>query len=402
MKSPEGFTGVKSFRLTFWKLVFFFLMAAGVYATFVRFTKGLGASTNLTDQFPWGIWISFDVLCGVMLAAGGFTLTAAVHIFNIKRMHSIIRPTILTAFLGYGLVCMALMYDLGKPYNIWHPLIMRNPHSVMFEVAYCVMLYTTVLALEFSPIVLERFGLHRPLKIVKTILIPLVITGVILSTLHQSSLGTLYLIVPEKLHPFWYSPLLPAFFFLSAIAVGLAMTIFESSLSSRHFGLQLELPVLQELGRVLVVVLGIYAILRFEDLAHRGVLRLTVQPGYEMYLFWLEIALAIILPLALLLQSRVRSSPTGLYWSAVLVVLGFITNRMNVSITGFEGSTGVRYFPKWSELAVTGMIIGAGFALFGLAVKYLPIFPREHVMEEPETEAGLVPVVSPVPENAGD
>jgi len=391
------------FRPTFWKLVFLLLMAGGLYATFLRFTQGLGASTHLTDKFPWGIWISFDVLCGVMLAAGGFTLTAAVHILNIKRMHSIIRPTILTAFLGYLLVCMALMYDLGKPYNIWHPLIMRNPHSVMFEVAYCVMLYTTVLSLEFSPIVLERFGLQKALKVVHAILIPLVICGVILSTLHQSSLGTLYLIVPEKLHPFWYSPFLPVFFFLSAIAVGLAMTIFESSMSSRHFGLQLELPVLQELGRVLVVVLGIYAILRFEDLARRGVLPLTVQPGYEMYLFWLEITLALILPLVLLLQFRVRSSPTGLYWSAVLVVLGFITNRMNVSITGFEGSTGVRYFPKWSELAVTGMIIAAGFALFGLAVKYLPIFPREHLVEERRAELNpLESLAPPVLEHAGD
>src|SRR5579862_9613113 len=317
-----------TFKLTSWKLVFLFLMAGGAYATFIRFTQGLGASTHLNDQFPWGIWISFDVLCGVMLAAGGFTLTAAVHILNIKRLHSIIRPTILTAFLGYILVCAALMYDLGKPYNIWHPLIMRNPHSVMFEVAYCVMLYTTVLALEFSPIVLERFNMQKPLKVVRTILIPLVIFGVILSTLHQSSLGTLYLIVPEKLHPFWYSPLLPLFFFLSAIAVGLAMTIFESSLSSKHFGLQLELPVLQELGRVLVVVLGVYAILRFEDLANRGVLRLTLKPGYEMYLFWLEISLAIILPLALLLQLRVRSSANGLYFAVVLVALRFITNRI--------------------------------------------------------------------------
>ena len=366
-----------TFRLTFWKLVFAVLMAAGLYATFIRFTQGLGASTHLNDQFPWGIWISFDVLCGVMLAAGGFTLTAAVHILNIKRLHSIIRPTILTAFLGYILVCAALMYDLGKPYNIWHPLIMRNPHSVMFEVAYCVMLYTTVLALEFSPIVLERFHLEKPLKVVKAILIPLVICGVILSTLHQSSLGTLYLIVPEKLHPFWYSPLLPVFFFLSAIAVGLAMTIFESSMSSKHFGLQLELPVLQELGRVLVVVLGVYAILRLEDLWNRGALKLAFHRGYETYLFWLEILLAIILPLALLVQRRVRNNANGLYFAAVLVVLGFITNRMNVSITGFEGSTGVRYFPKWSELAVTGMIIAIGFALFGLAVKYLPIFPRE-------------------------
>ncbi|MGC2447167.1 MAG: Ni/Fe-hydrogenase cytochrome b subunit [Candidatus Sulfotelmatobacter sp.] len=391
------------FRITFWKLVFLFLMAAGLYATFIRFTQGLGASTHLSDQFPWGIWISFDVLCGVMLAAGGFTLTATVHILNIKRMHSIIRPTILTAFLGYVLVCMALMYDLGKPYNIWHPLIMRNPHSVMFEVAYCVMLYTTVLALEFSPIVLEKFNLQRPLKIVKKILIPLVICGVILSTLHQSSLGTLYLIMPEKLHPFWYSPLLPLFFFLSAIAVGLAMTIFESSLSSKHFGLQLELPVLQELGRVLVVVLGVYGILRLEDLANRGALKLAFHPGYETYLFWLEMMLSIILPLILLSQRRVRSSPQGLYLSAVLVVLGFITNRMNVSITGFEGSTGVHYFPKWSELAVTGMIIGAGFALFGMAVKYLPIFPKEELATEAATapEAG-VPVTSAVLEHAGD
>jgi Ni/Fe-hydrogenase subunit HybB-like protein len=390
------------FRLTFWKVVLFFLMAAGLYATLIRFTQGLGASTHLSDQFPWGIWISFDVLCGVMLAAGGFTLTATVHIFNLERMHSIIRPTILTAFLGYLLVCFALMYDLGKPYNIWHPLIMRNPHSVMFEVAYCVMLYTTVLALEFSPIVLERFNLEKPLKVVRAILIPLVILGVILSTLHQSSLGTLYLIVPEKLHPFWYSPLLPVFFFLSAIAVGLAMTIFESSQSAKHFGLQLELPVLQELGRVLVVVLWLYAILRFEDLAHRSVLRMMVQPGYEMYLLWLELMLALILPLILLSQRRVRTSPNGLYWSAVLVVLGFITNRMNVSITGMEASSGVRYFPKWSEMAVTGMIIGGGFALFALAVKYLPIFSAEHAAEFEAEASTAVPDAEPVLENAGD
>lgn len=392
-----------TFRLTFWKLVFAILMAAGLYATFIRFTQGLGASTHLNDQFPWGIWISFDVLCGVMLAAGGFTLTAAVHILNIKRLHSIIRPTILTAFLGYILVCAALMYDLGKPYNIWHPLIMRNPHSVMFEVAYCVMLYTTVLALEFSPIVLERFHLEKPLKVVKAILIPLVICGVILSTLHQSSLGTLYLIVPEKLHPFWYSPLLPVFFFLSAIAVGLAMTIFESSMSSKHFGLQLELPVLRELGRVLVVVLGVYGILRLEDLWNRGALKLAFHRSYETFLFWLEILLAIILPLVLLVQRRVRNSANGLYFAAVLVVLGFITNRMNVSITGFEGSTGVRYFPKWSELAVTGMIIAMGFALFGLAVKYLPIFPREEVVPEqvPEPDSAVA-VGSAVLEHAGD
>jgi Ni/Fe-hydrogenase subunit HybB-like protein len=388
-------------KLTFWKVIFLFLVAAGFYATVVRFTQGLGASTHLTDQFPWGIWIGFDVLCGVMLAAGGFTLTATVHILNIKRMHSIVRPTVLTAFLGYVLVCVALMYDLGKPYNIWHPLIMRNPHSVMFEVAWCVMLYTTVLTLEFSPVVLERFGLHKPLKIIHGVLVPLVIFGVILSTLHQSSLGSLYLIMPEKLHPFWYSPLLPGFFFLSAIAVGLAMTIFESSMSSKHFGRQLELPILQELGRVLLVVLCVYGVLRFEDLLHRGVLKLALQPGYEMYLFWLEISLALILPILLLLQPKVRTSPGGLYLVAVMVVLGFITNRLNVSITGMEGAAGTHYIPKWTELAVTGAIIAVGFALFGLATKYLPIFPEEHSQAEAHFEAATAPADA-VFSHAGD
>src|SRR6516225_10346713 len=309
-------------RFTFWKAVFLFIMAAGVYATWVRFRHGLGASTNLSDQFPWGLWIGFDVMCGVMLAAGGFTLTAAVEILNIKGWHSIMRPTIVTAFMGYLLVCAALMYDLGLPWNIWHPLIMRNPHSVMFEVAYCVMLYTTVLALEFSPIVFEHLGWTWALKAVRSVMIVFVILGVLLSTLHQSSLGTLYLIMPNKLHPFWYSPLLPVFFFLSAIAVGLAMTIFESSMSAKHFGRQLELPIIQELGRVLLVVLGVYGILRLEDLWNRGALKLAFHPGYETSLFWLEISLAIILPLILLSQPRVRNSPNGLYFSAVLVVLG--------------------------------------------------------------------------------
>lgn len=390
------------FKFTFWKLVFAVIMIAGIYATAVRFALGLGASTNLSDQFPWGIWVGFDVLCGVMLAAGGFTLTAAVHIFNIKRWHSIVRPTVLTAFLGYSLVSLALMFDLGRPYRIWHPLVMRNPHSVMFEVAYCVMLYTTVLSLEFSPIVLERFKMEKALKVVKVFLIPLVIFGVILSTLHQSSLGTVYLIMPTKLHAFWYSPLLPAFFYISAIAVGLAMTIFESSMSSKYFGRQLELPILRELGRVLWVVLWVYTILRFEDLLHRGMLKQMLVPSYEMYLFWLEVMLAMVVPIVLLSFRKLRNSPGGLYFIAILVVLGFITNRLNVSITGMETSAGLHYVPKWTEYAITAMIVAGGFALFGLAVKYLPIFPDEKEHEAAVLEPPQVPVTASVMTNAGD
>jgi Ni/Fe-hydrogenase subunit HybB-like protein len=389
------------FRFTFWKLVLIFFMVIGAYSTWIRFRYGLGASTNLTDQFPWGLWVGFDVLCGVMLAAGGFTLTAAVHIFNIKRLHAIVRPTVLTAFLGYVLVSVALMFDLGRPYRIWHPLIMRNPHSVMFEVAYCVMLYTTVLALEFAPIVLEHFNLKKPLVMLSKISVPVVILGVLLSTLHQSSLGTVYLIMPNKLHPFWYSPILPAFFFLSAIAVGLAMTIFESSMSSKYFGRALELSILRELGRVLVVVLGVYSILRFEDLYHRGVLKLIFIPSYEQRLFLVE-AFLILGPLALLCIRRVRNSAQGLYLAAVMVVLGFITNRLNVSITGIESAAGTHYIPKWTELAITGAIITAGFAIFGLVAKYLPIFPEEHEPNEEMAVPADAPVAASAMAHAGD
>ena len=365
------------FRFTFWKGVFLVIMVAGVYATYVRFVHGLGASTNLSDQFPWGLWIGFDVMCGVMLAAGGFTLTAAVEIFNIKRWHSIMRPTILTAFMGYLLVCAALMYDLGLPWNIWHPLIMRNPHSVMFEVAYCVMLYTTVLALEFSPILFEHLGWKRALKAVRSVMIVLVILGVLLSTLHQSSLGTLYLIMPNKLHAFWYSPLLPVFFYISAIAVGLAMIIFESSMSSKYFGRELELPILRDMGRVLVVVLAIYGILRFEDLLHRGVLDLVFVRGYEQGFFLLEICLSVIFPLGLLMFPKVRNSAQGLYLVAVLTLLGFVTNRLNIAITGVENAVGARYTPKWTEVVITAMFVALGFAIFGFVAHYLPIFPEE-------------------------
>jgi Ni/Fe-hydrogenase subunit HybB-like protein len=393
---------IPKFRFTFWKAVFVVIMVAGIYASYVRFRYGLGASTNLSDQFPWGIWIGFDVMCGVMLAAGGFTLTAAVEIFNIERWHSIMRPTVLTAFMGYLLVCAALMFDLGLPWNIWHPLIMRNPHSVMFEVAYCVMLYTTVLALEFSPIVFERLGWTRAVKAVRSVMIVLVILGVILSTLHQSSLGTLYMIMPNKLHAFWYSPFLPVFFYISSIAVGLAMIIFESSMSSKYFGRELELPILRDLGRVLMVVLAIYGILKFEDFYHRGILRDVFVPSYEQRFFLLEIFLSVLAPLALLSFRKIRDSAQGLYLAAVLTLLGFVTNRLNVAITGVENAVGARYTPKWTEVMVTAMFVALGFAIFGLTARYLPIFPAEKAHGPALPTLAGVRAEEPVLVHAGD
>ena len=380
-------------RITFWRVVFALLMAAGAYATYLRVRYGLGAVTNLNDQFPWGIWIGFDILCGVGLAAGGFTLVAVVHIFNVERYKPILRPAVLTAFLGYVLVVVALLFDLGRPDRLWHPLVMWNPHSVMFEVAWCVMLYTNVLALEFAPVVFEKLGWKKPLDWLRFVSVPLMILGVILSTLHQSSLGTVYLIVPNKLYPLWYTPVLPLFFFISAICVGLAMTIFESWHSSRAFGRALELPLAAGLARVLAVLLATLLFARFLDLEQRGVLPLLKQNRTETWLFGLEIALFVI-PTVMLFQRRVRWHAPRLYFAAVLVIFGFIANRLNVSITGMEAGSGTHYVPKWTEIAVTLAIVAAGFAIFRVIAQHFPIFEESaaHETESREEVQSMVGV----------
>jgi Ni/Fe-hydrogenase subunit HybB-like protein len=375
-------------QLSFWKVVAGVILLAGAYSTIVRFLGGLGSATHLSDQFPWGLWIGFDVLCGVGLAAGGFTLAAIVYIFNIKRFEPIIRPTILTAFMGYVLVIVALMFDLGRPWQIWHAIIMWNPHSVMFEVAWCVMLYTSVLALEFSPVVLEKLHMVKTKMFVKKLTIPLIIVGVLLSTLHQSSLGSLYLIVPEKLFALWYSPYLPVFFYVSAIAVGCAMIIFESFMSSRAFNRGLELDLLTEIARIAVMVLGVFMVMTVVDLADRKALPLLFQARPETYFFWLEKTVGVIVPFLLLSQRRIRENQTGLFWSAVMIIIGFVLNRLNISITGMEGWAGMSYFPSWMEISVTVSIVAAGFIIFALAAKYLPLFQHEHheVPRKPEAE----------------
>ncbi|MEX1276597.1 MAG: Ni/Fe-hydrogenase cytochrome b subunit [Bacteroidota bacterium] len=366
-------------KITFWKATVGVIFAAGIYATYVRFTQGLGASTNLSDDFPWGLWVGFDVITGVGLAAGGFTIAGMVHIFNIKRFEPIVRPAILTAFLGYTLVIFGLMYDLGRPLQIWHAIIMWNPRSVMFEVAWCVMLYTTVLALEFSPVVLEKFKLTKTIKLIKKITIPLVIVGVLLSTLHQSSLGSIYLIAPDKLYGLWYSAYLPLFFFISAIAVGCAMVIVESFLSARAFNKGLEMDLLADIARIGVVMLGVYLSLKTVDLIERNALSLLFVPRFETYLYWLEMVVGVLAPMILLARRKMRESYNGLFAGAVMIVVGFILNRLNTSITGFEGWAGKGYFPSWMELAVTFSIVAFGFVAFALAVKYLPIFTHsEH------------------------
>ena len=209
-------------------------------------------------------------MSGVALAAGGFVIAATVHIFHRERYEPLLRPAILTAFLGYLLVVLGLLFDLGQPWRIWHALIYWNPHSVLFEVAWCVMCYTAVLALEFAPVLFERLRMPRPRRILRAITIPLIILGITLSTMHQSSLGSMFLIFPEKLSPLWYSPILPLLFFTSAVAVGLAMVTVESLLSARFMRRDAHMNLLNNVARATAVVLLIYAAIKVVDVAVRG------------------------------------------------------------------------------------------------------------------------------------
>lgn len=348
----------------------------------LRFTGGLGAISNLSDQMPWGLWIGFDMLCGVALAAGGFTITGVVYILHLEKYRPIVRPTILTAFLGYAMVICALLLDLGRPWNIWHPIIFWNPHSVMFEIGWCVMLYTTVLFLEFLPFVFERFGFNWGLHVWQRLSPILVLMGILLSTLHQSSLGTLYVIIPQKMHPLWYSPILPILFFLSAIALGLAMVSIESFLSLRAFGKRLEPDLLAGTGKACAVVLMIYLVVRLEDLFVRGSLPCAWKFDAGSWFFLGEIVLGVLVPIGMLVFEKVRRRPLMLVFASFLVVLGMIFNRLNVGVTSFQLQMGVQYTPSWKEFAVSIGLIGIGFALFGLAVRYLPVFP-DGPMEKP-------------------
>ncbi len=367
-------------KLTFWSAVFWIIMAVGLYATVIRFAFGIGAATNLSDISPWGLWVAFDVVCGVALAAGGFVVAGSVYLFNLEKYRPILRPSVLTAFLGYVLVIFGLMYDLGKPWNVWHPIIMWNGRSVMFEVGWCVMLYTTVLALEFSPAIFERFNMKLPLKIIHAITIPLVLIGVILSTLHQSSLGSLFLIFPEKMYPLWYSSTLPYLFFISAVSVGPAMVIVESYLSSRAFNREIELPILSQLAKVTAIALAVYLVLKVEDVVNLKLWSYVFTLNSEAVLYWMEIGLGVVVPMVMFFSPRIRRDKKWLFVAGLMTVLGVVLNRLNVAITAFERYVNGVYFPKWTEIAVSLMIVALGFLAFRLAVKYLPIFPahEEH------------------------
>ena len=367
-------------EITLWRVIVGLIFAAGAYAAYARFFLGFHQSTHLTDAQPWGLWVGLGTLCGVGISAGGFAIAAAVYLLGFERYRPVVRVAVLLSFLGYLSVIVGMMYELGLPWRIWHPIVMWNRRSVLFEVSWCVMLYTTVLALEFSPALVEKIPWVRfrelYLKWHHSILVALALTGAVLSSLHQSFLGGLYLLAKGKLDPLWYSQYLPTLFYLSAVPAGLAATIMAVFLCNRSLNTRVSTRVVSEMSQVIAPLLYVYALFRGIDLFTHGAAAYLWMWRGETLLFWLEIGLFVFIPIVLLSQEKVRGNPQYLYWACALVVMGFIANRLNVSITAFQASSGFYYVPKWTEFALTMATVTAAVVAFHYAVKYLDILPK--------------------------
>jgi Ni/Fe-hydrogenase subunit HybB-like protein len=393
----------KFLRIGLLPLILITLMGIAIVTAMVRYIYGIGAISDLSYSYPWGFWISFDLFTGVVISSGGFLMAGSVYILGLKEYKPLLRPSVLTALLGYIMVAVALLVDLGHPERIWYMMIYRNGTSVLLEIGICVMTYLTVLAIEFAPVVFEGLKWEKWAHLIHRFIMPFVILGVVLSTLHQSSLGSLLLIQPAKLHPLWWTPILPIMFFVSAISVGLAMIILESSLSSRYFKRGLETHLLEKLAKAIPVVVGIYGLLKFGELAVAGELGLLFTSGVMSVLFWTEMIVGVFIPIVWFSFKRNRQSPSGLLAGAVIVLAGMILNRFNVSwfavkhpdplfyMPTFMGN--VKYFPTLPEVLVSVGIFSAGILAFGLIAKYFPVFESEYTEEETTQHvSGLQPV----------
>lgn len=369
------------------------IAAIGLLFVLARLIFGIGAVTNLSNEFPWGIWIGIDVAAGVALAAGGFTTAALGHIMHKEEYHLITRPALLTAMLGYTFVAASVGIDLGRYYYIWHPLIMWNGNSALFEVGMCVMIYLTVLYIEFLPIVTERFigrvnlpgffqrfnnPLDRLLRALdrgldKTMFI-FIIAGVVLSCLHQSSLGTLMIIAGEKMHPLWQTPILPLLFLLSAMSVGFPMVIFESYLTSKSFNLKPETHIMSNLGSMVAPLLGIYLSFKIGDMVIRQTFVYLTEFNTASVMFIIEIVIGVIVPLRLFLSPQIQKSPLGLAIAAFLVIFGVFLNRLNNFIVAYNPPYVFEsYIPSIGEISVTAGFIALEILLFRAFVMIFPI-----------------------------
>jgi len=367
--------------LTPFNIITGIIVIIGLIITALRFTKGLSTVTNLSDYNPWGIWIGFDLLCGVSLAAGGFVTSAAVYLFGLKKYHSAVRPAILTGFLGYALVVLALHYDVGRPWALPYPFIMQQgTTSVLFEVAACVALYLTVLFIEFTPAPLEWLGLAKARTLVVRLTLVLTIFGVVLSTLHQSSLGALFLIAPSKLHPLWYSSYLPVYFFITAIIAGLSMVIFESTLAHRYFHHKMDQTHLSEnphvtlgFGKAAALILFGYFIIKVFGISMGNQWHL-LWTGYGAW-FLVELIGFVALPCFCYAVGVREKNLVLIRWTALWTVIGVMLNRFNICLVAFNYHlpSSERYFPHWMEIGISVFIVTLGIIIYRFIVTRMPV-----------------------------
>ncbi len=353
----------------------------GLVASVIRFANGLGAATGLNDSAPWGLWIAFKLVF-VALAGGGFTLAAMVHIFHLERYRPILRRAILLALLGYGSFIVSLIFDLGLPWHIYMPIINWQHHSVMFEIAWCVMLYFSVLVLEFSPVILEHPWFRHPIFKIITywlhrLTLPIIIAGIILSTLHQSSLGSLFLIMPHRVHPLWYSPWIPYMFFTSAIAAGMLALIVEGFIVERWFKRELNFDLLTRLAKGAILPLGLYLALRLSDQLIRGVLPGEIDGSWQSILFLAEILLGGFLPIILFSIDRIRKTREGLLTGAILGILGIMSQRMSLSMFTMYRAEGTNYIPSLGETAIAFAIPAAAVLLYLFFAENLQLYEEQ-------------------------
>ncbi len=358
------------------------ILLMGAALTVWRFGWGIGAVTNLDNNNPWGIWIGFDLLCGVALAAGGFVTSSAVYLFGMKKHHAAVRPAILTAFLGYLFVVVALQYDLGRPWRLPYPFVVQSgTTSMLFEVGLCVALYLTVLFLEFSVAPLEWLGKKKLRKLIHGMTIVLTIFGVVLSTLHQSSLGALYIIAPSKLHPLWYSSYLPTFFFVSSVAAGMSMVMLEGWISHKPMHKVMSDDYLGQsddlnygfakgaswvlMGYFFIKVIGIAA----DNEWH------LLNTGWGSW-FLIELLGFVLLPSFLFAIGTREKNLKLIRWTALLTVLGIVLNRLNVSLIAFNWHlpSEMRYVPSWQEVGVTLFVVTMIVVSFKVISSKTPIF----------------------------
>ncbi len=368
-------------------LVMLGFMAAGGLALLSRYTGGLGFATNLTDATPWGLWIGIDVASGVALAAGGFTTAALAHIFGRHAYEAVTRPALLTAALGYTFVAFGVFVDIGRSWAIWKPMLYQNYNSALFEVAMCVMTYVTVLWIEMVPIVAEKFGSRFRLlgwldRTLGKFMWAFIILGVVLSCMHQSSLGTLLVIAPTKLDPLWYTPFMPLLFLLSAVSVGYPMVIAETTIATSSLKLDGEMEVLTPLSRFTILTLGLYLAVKITDLVMRGQLGRAFAGSPASLSFLVELFIGGVVPWFMLLSSKVRRSRRALFVVAFCIVGGVLLNRINVFVVGFSPRTAAHpYYPAIGEILVTLGAAATIMFLYRVFVSLTPVLSARNMEE---------------------